>query len=209
MPVSGAGGTLGGAAGSGGSLADAGAGAALPGLVDGCVDLDQNAVGDCTETLVTNAVFATDVDGWNVGSTPLLKWSDQNRAADTPSGSALLSFETDPVDMDGLAESAAAQCLPISGGTKLVLRANAYIKPEQGEGLAGLGVWFYEQGDCSGPALTPFVVVRAETDTWLTLSGSSDAPANAASMVVRLTVGKPQRQKAFEVVFDNVLVRAK
>jgi hypothetical protein len=210
MPVGGAGGTLGGTggAGSAGVGAEAG-GSALPELVDGCVDLDQNKVGDCSETLVKNAVFATDVDNWNVGVMPLLAWSDQNRAADTPSGSALISFESDPVDADGLAESAAAQCVPVSGGKKLVLRANAYIESDQGEGLAGLGVWFYEQDDCSGPALTPFEVIRAETDTWLTLSGSPDVPANATSMVVRLTVSKPQRQEAFEVVFDNVLVRTK
>lgn len=208
MPMAGAGGTLGGTAGSAGFAGAAGS-SALPELVDGCVDLDQNKVGDCSETLVTNAVFATDVDGWNVGLTPLLAWSDQNRAADTPSGSALISFESDPIDMDGVAESAAAQCVPISGSTKLVLRANAYIKPKQGEGLAGLGVWFYEEADCSGTALTPFEVVRAETDTWLTLNGSPDVPANAKSVVVRLTVSKPQRQEAFEVVFDNVLVTAK
>jgi hypothetical protein len=203
-----AGTTFGGEGGvAGASSAGAAGSSGLPQLVDGCVDLDQNEIGDCTETLVSNARFEADVDGWLVGAMPGLMWSDQNRADDVPSGSAAVAFTSEAVDTDGLTQAAAVQCLPISGGAGLELRTNAFILPDQGEGLAALGVWFYERDDCSGQALTPYEINRAEADTWLVLSGTSQAPANATSVLVRLAVGKPLRSKTFTVLFDNVLVR--
>jgi hypothetical protein len=192
---------------AGASSAGAAGSSGLPKLVDGCVDLDQNEVGDCTETLVANAKFENDVGGWLVGTTPALEWSVQNRADDTPSGSAAVAFTSDAIDADGLAEAAAVQCVPISGGAELELRANAYILPDQGEGLAAFGVWFYERDDCSGQALSPYEINRAEAGAWMTLSGTAKAPTKATSVLVRLAVSKPLRSENFEVLFDNVLVR--
>jgi hypothetical protein len=85
------------------AASEAGAAGALdrgPKLVDGCVDLDDNDVGDCNEGLLQNPGFKQDISSWteDVGAT--LSWNEGNASLDLPSGSALVTAEG-TADMDG------------------------------------------------------------------------------------------------------------
>jgi hypothetical protein len=165
-------------------------------------------VGDCNETLVANGDFKANVNGWTFGETVVMAWSALNGSPDAPSGSASVTA-VGATDQDGLTQAAAVQCIPVPGGAQLELRASAFIRSGQGDGVAVLGLWFHEQPDCMGTGVSPVSAGQSLTDTWLTLKGSGVAPTTAVSVLVRLAVTKPHRTPAFEILFDNVLVRTK
>jgi hypothetical protein len=204
-PPQATGGTGGGgsdAGGNGGTAAGNG-----PELVEGCVDLDGNGVGDCKETLLQNADFKSDVENWLVGASPQITWSELNPALDVPSGSAAVSFVSEASDEDGVIGAAAAQCLRVEGDAKLELAGNAFIGPDQGEGLATISAWSFETDDCSGARLDAFDLAHSQTGLWLTLRGEPTLPPATRSLLVRLGVTKAVRAATFQVLFDNVLVR--
>lgn len=197
----------GGAGGEGGAgLAANGGEDSGPALIDGCVDLDDNGVGDCDETLVQNGDFRTTTDKWSADVVTQITWVARNAHADAPSGAAAVSV-VDTADQDGLMQSASTQCVPITAGGALEILVNFFIPSGQGEGLAAVGLFFFEQPDCKGPVKAPAQVSRAETDVWGLLRTTTLAPDTAASMQIRLAVSKPYRVPAFEVVFDNILVK--
>ena len=137
----GEGGALPEVAGSGGSLsaggasvtvggapgADAGAGAPQA-LISGCPDLDGDKIADCTQTLVTNADFKSNVDGWSAELDATIAWDAKNAAGDPPSGSALLaSTGAIAPDSVGAALRAASQCLSVAGARLVTVYANAFV----------------------------------------------------------------------------------
>lgn len=191
-----------GVGGHGGTAAGSG-----PELVEGCVDLDENRVGDCKETLLQNADFKSNVEDWLVGASPQITWSELNPALDVPSGSAAVSFVSEASDEDGVIGAAAAQCLEVEGGTTLELAGNVFIEPDQGEGLATISAWSFETDDCSGARLDAFDLAHSQTGFWLTLRGEPTLPSATHSLLVRLGVTKSVRAATFQVLFDNVLVR--
>ncbi len=205
-----AGGSLG--LGDAGSAGDANAGGGdaaptTPPVIDGCVDLDENGVADCQETLADNADFKVDTANWSADLDGVIRWTAQNSYGATPSGSAAVAG-VGVLEQDGLGQTASKQCVPVpEGSNSLVALASFFIKPGQGEGLAGVSVFFFEDANCSGSPNGPLSAARGDTDAWTTLQANGPVPVTAASMLVRLTVTKPFRSASFEVLFDNVLIR--
>jgi hypothetical protein len=202
-------GSEGGAAGDpAGAPSEAGAAGASdrgPKLVGGCVDLDDNGVGDCNESLLENPGFKQGVESWTADVGAALSWSDGNASIDLPSGSARVTAEGS-VDMDGLVAAAAGQCVPIAEGEELKILANAFIPPDQGEGIAGLSIFFFDKANCMGSIKESFNASGVDTDEWMVLGGAKTVGAGVLSMRVRLMASKPYRSPTFEVQFDNVLV---
>jgi len=194
------------AAGGAGGATDTGP--VAPPLVDGCVDLDENGVGDCTETLLKNASFKLDTLDWTADVGATLGWSDSNAYEDLPSGAGLVASTVGARDVDGLVLASATQCVPVAAGTKLEIIANVFIKPGQGEGLAGISIFFFDQASCMGNIKDSFDTSGAATGTWSTLRGVHTVADGVGSMLVRLTASKPYRSESFEAKFDNILVKS-
>jgi hypothetical protein len=92
-------------------------------------------------------------------------------------------------------------------GDELRILANAYIPADQGEGLAGVSIFFFDKADCMGSIKDSFNASGTETDRWMVLGGGRKIGAGISSMRVRLMASKPYRSESFEAKFDNVLVR--
>lgn len=206
----GAGALLGGADAGGketGGALGAGGSQTPPAVVDGCPDLDHNAKGDCTETLVKNPNFVADTQGWSPGDQAFIEWSTENHFDDLPSGSALVSANGYS-DTDGMVQRAATQCVKSDGAAHVEVFANAFVKSGQGEGLAALSVFFFSSPDCSGsPSGAPLDAHGSLPDVWQTLNAKQSIPESTQSVLVRLAVSKPYRTMVFKALFDNVLIR--
>jgi hypothetical protein len=191
-----------------GAAGEAGAGPVSVPIVDGCVDLDLDHVGDCTQSLLKNSGFKLDTADWTGDVGAKLTWSDSNAFADLPSGSAVVASALGPAEMDGLILAVAGQCIPIASGENLEIMANLFIKSGQGQGLAGISVFFFDMPDCMGSIKDSFDTSGGATDTWFTLRGTHTVAEGVSSMRMRLTVARPYRSASFEAQFDNVLVRS-
>ncbi|HYQ17317.1 MAG TPA: hypothetical protein VEQ58_16205 [Polyangiaceae bacterium] len=192
---------------NGGQAGEDGGTQPYPPLIGGCVDLDQDGVPDCSQSVVQNSSFKLDSASWAALFGATLSWSDANAYDDLPSGVAKVAA-FGAIEQDGLASAAAVQCVPISSGTKLAIFASLYIPSGQGEGLGGITLFLYDKADCMGSIKDSFDNSIVSTDSWTTLSGSHVVADGVSSMQVRLTVTKPYRSASFEVRFDNVLVKA-
>ena len=211
----GAGGTDDSAAGAPSSHAGSGGAppAPLP-LVDGCVDLDENGVGDCQETLLSNGDFKSDVKGWSADADTDLSWDDQNAAADPESGSALLSVKTSAAPGgSGSVLRVAKQCVPMTAKQLVTVYANAFVESGQADaGHAEIDVYFFDAAACAGTYVTSFPTPQpldATTDQWLTLKAGSVSGANTQSALVTLALSQPLSAASFSARFDNVLLKKK
>lgn len=182
-------------------------GPTYPPLADGCVDLDEDHVGDCTQGLLQNPDFKTTAMSWTGDFGAKLAWSAENAFGDKPSGTASLT-SVGSVDREGLFDAAASQCIAITPETKLDVWANAFIPGEQGDGLASVGIFFFDQANCMGSLVDSLNASAAQRDTWLTLHDKRTVPATVASMRVRIIITRPYRSDSFKASFDNVLVRS-
>ncbi len=201
--------------GSGAPSARAGSGGAPPAplpLVDGCVDLDENGVGDCEETLLSNGDFKSDVKGWSADAETDLSWDDQNAAADLASGSALLSVKSSAAPGgSGSVLRVAKQCVSMTAKQLVTVYANAFV--ESGQAAAGhaeIDVYFFDAAACAGTYVTSFSTPQpldATTDQWLTLKAGSVSGANTQSALVALALSQPLSAASFSARFDNVLLK--
>lgn len=214
-------GTSPGAAGSGGGPDQSEGGAAgatgqFPITVDGCPDLDENGVADCTETKVSNAEFSTDVSEWTADAqngdpfSTTLAWDPQNAGGSVPSGSAKVSV-SGTLDFNGASLRAASQCVAISAAQILIVYANARLEAGQDPAAgAEIDVSFFDAADCSGLATSSFSTPPSEpapAATWLTLHAGSLASESTKSALIKLGVVKPFRAESITARFDNILVR--
>jgi hypothetical protein len=182
--------------------------------VGGCADLDLNNVGDCTETLISNADFKTDVASWVADADTTLTWSPQNAAGDSPSGSALVA-STGVIDAQaiGAALRAAGQCIPVSGKQLVIAYANAFVDSGQdAQGHAEIDVFFYDVAGCMGTLTSSFSTPQpldASAGVWLTLRAGAVSPDTTKSALVKIAISKPFRAASFQAHFDDVLVKVK
>jgi hypothetical protein len=180
--------------------------------VGGCADLDMNGVGDCKETLVTNADFKTDVASWVADTDTTVTWSPQNAAGDLPSGSALVA-STGVIDAQaiGAALRAAGQCIPVSGKQLVTAYANAFVDSGQdAQGHAEVDVFFYDTAGCTGTLTSSFSTPQpldASAGVWLTLRAGAVSADTTKSALVKIAISKPFRAASFQAHFDDVLVK--
>ena len=181
-------------------------------LIDGCVDLDGNGIADCRETLVENPDFVSDVADWSPELDTTLTWDEENAAADSPSGSALLE-STGVIDANtaGVALRVASQCLPVEGRQLVTVYANAVVDAGQDpQGHAEVDVFFFDAEKCAGGFTTSFSTPQpldAMSGAWIDLKAGAVTGVNNQSVLVKLAISKPFRADSCRARFDNVLVK--
>lgn len=187
----------GGASGSGGG--DDGTG--------GCGDLDGDTVQDCNQTLVENARFDSAVEPWRAESGTQQSWDSKNARPVAGSG-ALKVSNTFVAQDNGQTLGGSGQCLPAHPNKDYLLAARTLIPKDQGQGSAGLSIWFYAADDCADYLLPGAVLeLVSATDQWQLVSKGAKAPPATRSIYVRLVTSKPFAQPSLEAFFDDVLLR--
>ena len=184
-------------------------------LVAGCADLDGNGIADCTETLVTNPDFKSDVSGWESGADPdtTISWDPRNSWPEPSSGSALVA-STGVIDANaiGAALRGASQCVSVAGKRLVTVYANAFVDNAQDQqGHAEIDVFFFDTADCTEMSVDGFSTPQPLGKTvgsWITIKAGAISAVTTKSALVKIAVSKPFRAPAFEARFDNVLVRS-
>jgi hypothetical protein len=173
------------------------------------VDLDNNGVLDCTETLAANTNFNVSAAGWTAEFGISLAWSpiDASGSAQA-SGSLAVDFTAMPGA--GSVQAAASQCAQVRPGSGYELLVQTMLAPNQStSGQAGAGLWFYASADCTGPIGSvqqgPIV---SPGGAWQTLKMTTpQVPAGANSVALRLIIMKQGTQGPLTWLFDNVLFK--
>lgn len=194
----------------------AGATGPEPVLIDGCADLDGDQISDCSETILKNAQFATDVNDWSAqvltgdSFSTDLAWDELNAWGTGSTGSAKVNV-TGMLDFNGNALRGATQCVSVAASQLLIVYANTRIDSDQDpNGNAEVDVSFFDTADCSGVATASFSTPQppdAQLGTWLTLHAGSVTTASTKSALITLGVAKPFRAQSLTARFDNILVR--
>ena len=176
-----------------------------------CADLDEDKVPDCTQSLLTNPDFDSNVSKWGAETGASLTWDPRDALGKSGSGAALLSTASGTVDTAGSASVAASQCLSVTGGNIVAAYANAFVDADQSsDGLASVDVYFYDAAGCTGTATTNFSTPQpldATAGTWLTLKAALLTTAATHSAQVKLTIAKQYQAGSFHARFDNILVK--
>jgi hypothetical protein len=202
-----------GVAGSGGTPGEGGRGGAAgsgggPGA-SGCPDLDDNGIADCEETIVENPTFDVDVRGWEAEASLARAWDVRDARGDTESG-ALSTVNELILNETGNTMGGARQCLPAWRDRVYSLATRVLIPEGQGDGKGGINVTFFGAENCADYLLSGETPTLAEAaGAWTVVRAQVKAPPAARSMFVRLVAEKPYSQAAFQVLFDDVLVREK
>lgn len=173
----------------------------------GCPDLDDNEVADCDETLVENANFDANLNGWHEETNALANWEHDDALDHDASGSATITNRTVDEEREGQVMRGLWQCIPASAGTAYQMLTQLRITGAEGQGWGGLNLWFYDGADCTGTAVTASTPLLGTTTDWSLTETRAEAPENTQSMLVRLVVNKPFSAPAITVDFDNVLIR--
>jgi len=173
----------------------------------GCPDLDDNNVADCDETLVENASFDANLNGWHEETNALANWERDDALDHDASGSATITNRTVYEDREGQVMRGLWQCIPSSAGTAYRMLTQVRITGAEGQGWGGLNLWFYDGADCTGTVVTASTPLLGTTTGWSLTEAQVQASETAQSMLVRLVVNKPFSSPAITVDFDNVLIR--
>jgi len=183
-----------------------------------CVYLGDAVAAGC-ETIVRNPGFTSNIASWSAEPVGISEgWLDADASDNHHSGSLVvlnLNYKTDESAKDGINGGAARQCVSVTAGTTYDLAADVFVPMGQGAGFEGsytgvatLSVFYYTDAACEGRTLSNYTSMPVmQTDTWVHVTGSTTAPKESQSMVVRLATLKPFRQVQFEAHFDNVFVR--
>ena len=207
-----------GATGSSEGSAGTGVGGSLAGFAGGagssslgpCGDIDQNGVDDCSETLVTNSRFQTDLGGWTAEVLDTLAWDTRNAEADSNSGALRVSNLAPVAGTPGAFMTGAHQCVAVSPGATYVGAVRALIPGGQNGGEAGINLQIFDADECGGTFLEAQTLgTTADVDAWRVVQGELRMPPAARSMWLRLVVSKPFAVQQLEALFDDVLLRAK
>jgi hypothetical protein len=181
-----------------------------PALVNGCADLDNDGVSDCTETLLDNAEFDKNVTLWTAEPDASLSWDARDLLGGAGSGSALVTSFT-VSDSVGDSFVAAEQCVSVRAGAILTVSASAYIDASAVTGRAAISLWFFQSDACAGDTAAEVYKTPEQfaSSKLITLQGTALVPELVQSVRVRLGVIKPFKADPFAVHFDNVLLRVR
>lgn len=206
--VGGAGPSSGGVAGNGGTLSGGATngGTGSSGATSGsCNDSDHNGVDDCSESLVQNSRFDSNVSPWTSA-----QWNSSNAHTGGSSGSLLVLNDLPVVADVGFNLEAAEQCIQVAGEAIYQVAASVMIPAGQGDGFGGINLWVFANDGCKGTFVTGLSpVVTQTTNAWTQLSAEFKMPTAARSMIVRLAATRPFAQEKLQVLFDDVVVKQK
>jgi hypothetical protein len=172
----------------------------------GCPDLDANGVLDCVETILGNAGFDRDTDGWEAEPDVRGGWEANDARERGDSGSALVRFEL-VLDSDARGFGGLYQCLAAEVGGRYQMAAQVWIPAEQGEGSSGVQVLFMPEPNCGGIPLGSSIAATSAVEEWHSVNAAFEIPVGVVSLKVRLGSVKPFRDESFAVLIDNVLLR--
>lgn len=199
--------------GEGGVAGAAGAGGDGSVVGIACPDLDQNTVPDCDETVVENATFNLDVEGWRVEPNAVGSWSFINAQAGEKSGSILVesNVPANSSSGDAFVYTGVTQCLPLNGlAGEHQIFAQMFSEGEAVTAYGSVVGRLFTTADCSGSpvSVTPSPN-QGNTSNWFPMQTALfTADAKAKSLMVELRVGKlATRTGSVSLRFDNVLVR--
>jgi hypothetical protein len=210
--------TIGGGSGNGGSSASSGApnggaggsgnASGAGGAFDGpCGDLNQDAVDDCSQTLVQNSRFDSGVSAWESEPSSNQTWSASNASSKPGSGSLMLSNTAAVVQQVGSRALGSHQCVPATPDTNYDFDARVSLAAGQAGGSGGIVVWLFDDGACQGNLVGGAAPISGGVaGQWSTLSGRLWVPGGVHSMSVRLVAVKPFVQPELTVLIDDVLV---
>jgi hypothetical protein len=214
------GGAPGGAGEAGASSSSSGSGngsGATPGWagappVDCTADIDLNQVPDCEETLLENAGFDLDIDGWTVGDFASLVWDFSDGSHSFSSGS--LSVTNIATGIAG--QGSARQCLKVEPGATYVAHVQGFIPGGQTlTGSARLEAIQFERDDCDAglePGEDPTELQVDVTSSeivleWVLLQNQVITTEKTGSLLFRLVADKAEGDPYFQVLFDNALLK--
>lgn len=207
-------GTSGGApnAGIGGSPAGGTASAGAAGHAGGapefpCGDLNQDAVDDCTQTLVQNSRFDSALSGWVEEPSTTQVWNSSDALGKPGSGSLLLTNTVGVEQAAGAVMVGSRQCVAVTPSAVYDFAARVMLGTGQTSGQAGVNVYLFDDEACQGnfvAAGTP--IAGGVGGSWTALRGELWIPGGAHSMYVRLVAIKPFVQPSLSVLVDDVLV---
>jgi hypothetical protein len=175
-----------------------------------CVDLDQNTVPDCSETVAKNSGFDRDVKGWSPEANGAIEWNALDARGSTGSGTMRVENRATIVaDNGGLVFSGATQCVSIEATRAYDLFVQMYSRGPTITAYASIVGRVFGSEDCSGaPLRVETSPIQGTIDLWLTLQATVPAVTGAKSLLVELSVGKlSETPGPVSLVFDNVLVR--
>jgi len=195
--------------GSGGASAGEGGQIDVGPTVD-CVDLDQNTIPDCSETVVANAGFDRDTKGWSPEANGAISWDSLDARGSTLSGTLLVENRSTGMAQDGgLVYSGATQCVPIEPNHAYDLYAQMYSRGPVITGYASVIGRVFASADCSGsPLRVETSPIQGTINLWITLQATIPAMTGAQSLMVELSVGRlSSKPGPVSLTFDNVLLR--
>jgi hypothetical protein len=203
--------TTGGSGSVAGLASDGGeAGEVQVGPTPDCPDLDQNTVLDCTETLVDNAGFASNIKGWAPEASGAITWESLDAWGSNTSGSIRIENRGTANGPDnGLIYTGATQCVKVQEDHTYVIFAQMYARGPTVTSYGSVVGRVFASKDCSGtPLHVETSAIEGTVNLWITLRATVPAVTSAGSMLVELSVGKPTSVTgAAALNFDNVLVR--
>jgi len=195
------GGTASGGTNQAGSLGQAGK------LEFPCGDLNQDAVDDCSQTLVQNSRFDSAVSGWDAEPSLTQQWDNSNATDKPGSGSLMLSNSAPVAQAIGSIVIGSRQCIPVTPTTNYDFAARVMLAAGETSGQAGVNVWLFDDDACQGNLVSGNTPISGgATGKWTVLSGKFWVPGNVHSMYVRLVAIKPFAQPSLKVLIDDVLV---
>ena len=137
-----------------------------------------------------------------------MSWQPSDAHGNSSSGSMAVTA-TSRQDSDAVFMGGSKQCLLARPLRTYSLYADTFIAGGQGNGSAGISLFFFTSVDCTGPVIATRVSTFNDgVDAWNPILGAAIAPADATSMLVRLVVTKPFRDASFTARFDSVGVYA-
>jgi hypothetical protein len=204
--AAGTGGELDASSGGSGSEDAAGAADATDGLVEGCADLDTDGVPDCTQTILKNPTFTSNVDDWKADGDARLAWDSKNALADRPSGSAKIS-----AGGGSPPRASVSQCVALSGEQLVIAYASTFVEPAGDAGTlphATLLVSFFSGSACTGTSDAYFETPPSSvTGAWTTIQAGGLSSSTTSSVSIALVGTRAASATELNVYFDNVMLR--
>jgi len=170
----------------------------------GCEDLDSDGVPDCQETLVKNGSFDTNVADWIADEVIQQSWAQADANDQLESGSITVK-NTTIEEANGYTVSGTQQCVNIVETGAYHFVSELFIAEGQGEGNAGVNLWFWNLPDCQGAIIDTGSQFAGKLGVWQLVYANPVTPMGARSVAVRLVAAKPFRSPEFTASFDNIL----
>jgi hypothetical protein len=194
---------------AGDAEADAGDGstdAGCPGQ-DASWDIDDNGVADCSENLLTNSQFTTNIASWSEEPS-----AEGLHVVLADAGANGVLQVTSTVMSNAPNSAGVGQCVQVDEQSQYVMGGQFFIEGGQGVGglAAQIAIKLYEGTACDGDLVNDGGTnIGNTTDAWTTLTAFVNT-TSAHSVFVSASVRKAADPigDAAVVLFDNLLLRA-